>query len=109
MARGFGGGGNMNSMMRQMQKVQQKMEEAQQRIDETVMQASAGGGVVQVEINGKKEVLQVKINPEIVDLEDVEMLEDMVLVAVNDAIQQAVKLQETEMGKVTGGISLPGM
>lgn len=109
MARGFGGGGNMNSMMRQMQKVQQKMEEAQQRIDETVLESSAGGGVVQVKINGKKELLQVTIDPEIVDPEDVEMLQDMVMVAVNDAIQQAVKLQDTEMGKVTGGINLPGM
>ncbi|MDY3051572.1 MAG: YbaB/EbfC family nucleoid-associated protein [Ndongobacter sp.] len=106
---GFGGAGNMNNMMRQMQKIQRQMEEAQAKVDETELETSAGGGAVTVRINGKKEILSIKLDPSSVDPEDVEMLEDMLLVAVNDAIHQASQLQESEMGRITGGLSIPGL
>lgn len=106
---GFGGAGNMNSMMRQMQKIQRQMEEAQTKVDETILETSSGGGMVGIKINGKKELLEIKLSPEIVDPEDISMLEDMLLVAVNDAIRQATALQEKEMGQITGGISIPGL
>jgi len=106
---GFGGAGNMNNMMRQMQKIQRQMEEAQAKVDETVLETTSGGGMVSIKINGKKEVLEIKLNPEIIDPEDVGMLEDMLLVAVNDAIKQATGLQEKEMGQITGGLSIPGL
>lgn len=106
---GFGGVGNMGNMMRQMQKIQRQMEEAQQKVDDSEIEATAGGGMVTVRMSGKKELLSVKIDPQIVDPEDVEMLEDMVMVAMNDALQQVAQLQETEMGKVTGGINIPGL
>lgn len=111
MARGrqFGGGGNMNNMMRQMQKLQKKMEEAQEKVNETELEATAGGGMVTVRINGNKEVLGIEIDPEIVDPEDVEMLQDMILVAVNDAINKANDLQEKEVGGLTGGLNIPGL
>ena len=99
----------MNNMMRQMQKIQRKMEETQEKVNETEMEANSGGGAVTVKINGKREILSVKIDPEIVDPEDVEMLEDLVMVAVNDAIKQAGQLQENEMGRITGGLNIPGL
>ncbi len=107
--RGGFGGANMNNMMRQMQKIQRKMEETQEKVNETEMEANSGGGAVTVKINGKREILSVKIDPEIVDPEDVEMLEDLVMVAVNDAIKQAGQLQENEMGRITGGLNIPGL
>lgn len=106
---GFGGGNNMGQMMKQVQQMQKKMEEAQKEIEVATVTATSGGGVVEVEANGKKEIVSVKIDPEAVDPEDVEMLEDLILTAVNDAIAQVDKLSEEKMGKVTGGMNLPGM
>lgn len=107
--RGGFGGGNMGQMMKQVQQMQKKMEATQKEIEETTVTASAGGGMVEVEANGKKEILSIKIDPEAVDPEDVEMLQDLVLTAVNDAIKQVEQLSEDKMGKITGGMSLPGM
>ena len=111
MGRGFNGfgGGNMNSMVRQMQKMQKKMEEAQEMIDQTELEASSGGGAVKVRINGKREILGITLDPEIVDPDDVEMLQDMIMVAINDAIAQITTLNEKEMGKLTGGLNIPGL
>lgn len=111
MARGFSGGrgGNMNNMVRQMQKLQKKMEEAQEKVDKMEIETSAGGGMVKVTINGKREILSIKLDPEVLDPDDSEMLEDMLLVAVNDAIKQAEELNESEMGKLTGGLNIPGL
>ncbi|MCI6157861.1 MAG: YbaB/EbfC family nucleoid-associated protein [Peptoniphilaceae bacterium] len=111
MGRGFNGfgGGNMNSMVRQMQKMQKKMEEAQEMIDQTELEASSGGGAVKVRINGKREILGITLDPEIVDPDDVEMLQDMIMVAINDAIAQITALNEKEMGKLTGGLNIPGL
>lgn len=107
--RGGFGGGNMGQMMKQVQQMQKKMEEAQKQIEETTVKGTAGGGMVEVEANGRKEILSVNIKPEAVDPEDVEMLEDLILTAVNDAIKQVEQISEEKMGKLTGGISLPGM
>lgn len=107
--RGGFGGGNMNQMMKQVQQMQKKMEEAQREIEESTVKASAGGGAVEVEANGRKEIISIKIDPEVIDAEDVEMLQDLVLTAVNDAIKQVEKISEEKMGRLTGGMNLPGL
>ncbi len=86
---GFGGGGNMQNLMKQAQQMQQKLAEAQAELEELQVTGSAGGGMVEVVANGKKTILSIKINPQICDPDDVEMLEDMVLGAINDAYQKA--------------------
>ncbi len=100
--------GNMNNMMKQVQKMQKQMEEAQAKLDEAEVTGSAGGGMVEAVVNGKKELLSVKIKPDVVDPEDVEMLEDLVVAAVSEAIRKADEMANTEMGKLTGGINFPG-
>ena len=111
MARGFQGmgGGNMQAMARQAQKLQQQMAKMQEELEAKEFEASAGGGVVTAKVNGKHELLEIKIKPEAVDPEDVEMLEDLVMAAVNEALRQATETVEREMGKVTGGMSMPGL
>ncbi len=106
---GFPGGGNMNNMLKQAQKMQEQMLKAQQEIEETVFEASAGGGMVTVKANGKKEVLEIKIKPEAVDPDDIEMLEDLCMVAVNDALSKADDLTRDKMGSLTGGLGIPGL
>lgn len=106
---GFGGGNNMGQMMKQVQQMQKKMEETQKQIEETVVTATAGGGAVEVEVNGNKNLVSIKIDPEVLDPEDVEILQDMILAAVNDGIGQVEKLSEEKMGKITGGMNLPGI
>ncbi|NLK43043.1 MAG: YbaB/EbfC family nucleoid-associated protein [Tissierellia bacterium] len=111
MARGGfpGMGGNMGNMMKQMQKMQKKMEEMQQQLQETEVEASAGGGAVTCKVNGKKEVLEITIDESVVDPEDVEMLQDLVLAAVNEALRKADEMMESEMRKLTGGMNIPGL
>ena len=111
MARGGfrGGAPNMNNMMKQVKKMQEQMEKPQSEIEEKEPPSSAGGGVVEATVNGKKEVLSVKINPDVVDPEDVEMLEDLIMVAINDAMTKAANYNEETMGKLTGGINIPGL
>lgn len=111
MAKGFPGGrgNNMNNMVRQMQKMQKKMEETQEKVDQTELESSAGGGMVKVRINGKREVLEIAIAKEVVDPDDIEMLQDLLLLAINDALSQADQLNEREMGKLTGGMRIPGL
>lgn len=106
--RNFGGfgGGNMNGMLKQLEKAQKAMEEAQEKVDNTELTASAGGGIVEVVGNGKREIKSIKIDPEALDPEDVDMLEDMILVAINDVLSQAKELNDKELGKVTGGLNL---
>ncbi|WFA08407.1 YbaB/EbfC family nucleoid-associated protein [Tissierella sp. Yu-01] len=107
---GFPGmGGNMNNMMRQMQKMQKKMEELQAELETREVEASAGGGAVKVTCNGKKEVLNIVIEESVVDPEDVEMLQDLVLAAVNEALRNAEDMVNREMGKLTGGMNVPGL
>ncbi|MBE6047966.1 MAG: YbaB/EbfC family nucleoid-associated protein [Clostridium sp.] len=112
MARGgFGGfgGGNMNNLMKQAQMLQKQMQEAQKEIEAAEFEASVGGGAVSVKVNGKKEVLAVSIKPEVVDEDDVEMLEDLVLSAVNEALRKADENTANKMGKLTGGMNMPGL
>ncbi|MCT4687635.1 YbaB/EbfC family nucleoid-associated protein [Vallitalea sp.] len=108
---GFGGGmpNNMNNLMKQAQKMQKKMQEMQEDLDNQVFEASAGGGAVTVTVTGKKEVTKVNINPEVVDEDDVEMLEDLILAAVNEAMRTADEKVNQQMSKVTGGLNMPGL
>lgn len=110
MARGgFPGGGNMNSMMKKVQKMQQEMARTQQEIEEKEFSSTAGGGVIEAVFNGKKEVVKIKIDEDVVDPEDTEMLEDLVVAAINDALKKADEYSQKEMGKLTGNINIPGL
>ena len=100
---GFGGG-NMNNLMKQAQKLQKQMEDMQKEIETKEFEASVGGGAVVVKVNGKKEVSAINIKPEVVDPDDVEMLEDLVLTAVNEAMKKADEETSSKMGKLTGGM-----
>lgn len=105
---GFGGG-NMNNLMKQAQKLQKEMEQAQKDLENKEFEASVGGGAVIVKANGKKEVISIKIKPEVVDSDDVEMLEDLVLSAVNEVLKKADEESASSMGKLTGGMNIPGL
>lgn len=100
------GGMNIQQMMKQAQKMQQDMARKQEELAARELTASSGGGMVQVTITGSKELKSVCINPECVDPDDVEMLEDLVMSAVNEALRMADELVQNEMGKVTGGMNL---
>ena len=106
---GMGMGGNMQQLARQAQKLQQQMTEKQAELEAQEFEASAGGGMVTAKVTGKKQLVALTIKPEAVDPEDVELLQDMVLAAVNEAIKQAEETVEREMGKITGGIGMPGL
>jgi len=103
------GGGNMNNMMKQVQKMQQDMAKLQEELEEREVDATAGGGAVKVVATGKKTILSIKIDPEVIDEDDIEMLEDLVLAAVNEALVKAEEMVNTEMGKITGGMNIPGL
>ena len=106
---GFPGGmGNMGNMMKQAQKMQKEMMKLQEEIEQRTVEASAGGGAVTVVITGKKEIKSIILNPEIVDPDDIEMLQDLIMAAVNEAIRQADEMAAKEMSKITGGLNLPG-
>ena len=103
------GGGNMGNMMKQMQNMQKKMEKMQGELEEQEVEATAGGGVVTAVANGKKELISIKIEEDVVDPEDVDMLEDLVVAAVNEALRKADEMVEREMKKITGGLNIPGL
>ena len=103
------GFGNMKNMMKQAQKMQQDMERVQKELEEKDVEATSGGGIVRVVVSGKLEMKKIEINPEAIDPEDKEILEDMILGAVNEGLRKAQDLAASEMKKVTGGLSLPGM
>ena len=98
---------NMQSMLKQAQKMQEEMTEKQAELEEREYDVSAGGGVVNVKINGKKEILSVKIDPEVVDPDDVETLEDLIVAAVNEGIKKVEAISSEEMAKITGQVNLP--
>ena len=102
-----GGNGNMQNMMKQMQKMQKKMAEAQEELGQQKIEGTAGGGMVTVVVTGHKEVVDVQIKPEAVDPDDVEMLQDLVLAATNDALKKAEELTNNTMGQFTKGLNLP--
>ncbi len=103
------GGGSMNNMIKQAKQVQEKIVKMQEELKEREVEASSGGGAVTATVNGKQEVLKIKISSEVVDPEDIEMLEDLVLAAVNEAIRQSQEMVSTEMSRITGGFNIPGM
>lgn len=103
------GGGNMQQLARQAQKLQQQMTQVQEELEAREFEASAGGGMVTAKVNGKKELLGLAIKPEAVDPDDVEMLQDLILAAVNEALRTASETTEKEMGKLTGGLNMPGL
>ena len=106
---GFGGGANMQQLMRQAQKLQEQMAKAQEELDEREYSAQAGGGMVSVTVSGKRELKHLEIKPECVDPEDVEMLEDMLLAAINEAMRKIDEDSEKELSAVTGGLNIPGL
>lgn len=104
---GYPGGmmpGNMNNLMKQAQRMQHQMEEGQKELETKEFTASAGGGAVEVTVSGKKEVLRVKLTEEVLDPEDIEMLQDLIIAATNEALKQADEANEALMGKMTGGL-----
>ena len=103
------GMGNMQQLAMKAQKLQQQMAEAQQQLEEATYEATAGGGMVTATVSGKKQLVSLSIKPEAVDPEDVEMLQDMIIAAVNEAVKQADDTAEAEMGKLTGGLNMPGL
>ncbi len=107
------GFGNFSQIMKEAQKqaqaMQKKMEQMQHELKERVVEASSGGGMVTAKMNGRQELLSVKIDPEVVDPNDVEMLEDLVVAAVNQAAKKSQELYEQEMAKLTGGLNIPGL
>ena len=103
------GGGNMQQLARQAQKLQQQMAKMQEEIEAREFEATAGGGMATAKVNGKKELLSIEIKPEAVDPDDVEMLQDLIVAAVNEALRQAADAMEQGMGKMTGGMGIPGL
>lgn len=104
---GFPGGmmpGNMNNLMKQAQKMQKQMEEATKELEEKEITATAGGGAVEVTISGKREVTKVKLAEEVVDPDDIEMLEDLIMAATNEALRQIEEASQQSMSKITGGL-----
>jgi DNA-binding YbaB/EbfC family protein len=100
---------NVGNLLKKAQQLQEKMAKMQEELGEKTVETSAGGGMVTVLANGKQEIVSIKIDPEVVDKEDIEMLEDLVLAAVNDALNQAKQMVSEEMTKLTGGIKIPGL
>ncbi|MCZ8514602.1 YbaB/EbfC family nucleoid-associated protein [Paenibacillus filicis] len=100
---------NMNQMMKQVKKMQEQMLKTQEELGNKTVEGTAGGGVVSVTVNGQKKVTAVVIKPEAVDPDDVEMLQDLVLTAINDAMTKAEEMAGKEMSKLTGGMNIPGL
>lgn len=103
------GGGNMSQMMKQAKKMQEEMARTQAEMQARIFEGSAGGGAVTARVTGKQQIVEVQIKPEVVDPEDVEMLQDLIIAALNDAIKQSQDTVSAEMAKITGGINIPGL
>jgi DNA-binding YbaB/EbfC family protein len=103
------GGMDLNKMMKQVQQLQNEMMEAQEKLKDEIVEASAGGGMVKVRMTGDLELRELKIDPEAIDPEDPEVLEDMVTAAINEALRSAQELAQSKLGGATGGLGLPGL
>lgn len=103
------GAGNMQKQLQQMQAMQRQMEQMQAELEEKEITTTSGGGAVSVTVNGKKEIVSLNIDKDVVDPEDVEMLQDLVVAAVNEAMRQIDDISNAEMGKLTGGLNIPGL
>ncbi|MBZ4654999.1 MAG: YbaB/EbfC family nucleoid-associated protein [Peptococcaceae bacterium] len=106
---GFGGMGNMQKMMKQVQKMQADMAKLQEELGEKTVETSAGGGAVKIVMNGKQEVKEIAIDPEILQPDDVEMVQDLLMAAFNEALRKSQDMVSQEMNKITGGLKIPGM
>lgn len=104
-----GGAGNMNQMLKTAQKMQSDMAALQEDLEQREFSATSGGGMVEVTVDGKHLIKSIKINPDAIDPDDAEMLEDFITIAVNEAISNAIKTSEEEMGAITGGLNMPGL
>lgn len=107
MKKGFGGG--LQQMMRQANQMQNKMKKLQEELALREFEGTSGGGAVTVKVNGDSKLISVNINPDVIDADDVEMLQDLILTATNDALTSAKKTSDEEMSKITGGFGIPGM
>lgn len=103
------GGGNMNNLVKQAQKLQKQMEDLKGELETKSVEAASGGGAVLAVVNGKKQLLDIKIKPEVIDPDDAEMLQDLIMAAVNEALNKAEAMMAEEMGKITGGMNIPGL
>jgi len=103
------GPANVQKQMQQMQAMQRKMEEVQAEVDQMETTATAGGGAISVTVNGAKQLIKIEIKPDVVDLDDLEMLQDLIMVATNEALRQMEEISSNEMNKLTGGFNIPGM
>lgn len=101
--------GNMQKQIKQMQAMQREMEEAQDKLGEKEVEATAGGGAVSAKVNGNKELVSLKLDKDVIDPEDSEMLEDLIIAAVNEAMRQVDEMVNDEMGKITGGFGITGL
>lgn len=99
----------MGNMMKQAQKLQSQMLKMQEELASKIVEATAGGGMVRVTANGKQQILSIQIEPEVVNPDDVDMLQDLITAAVNDALIKSQQMASTEMGKLTGGLNIPGL
>lgn len=104
-----GGMGNMQKQMQQMQAVQRMMEQKQAEIEEMETTASSGGGAVTITVTGKKEIKSIELKPEVVDPDDIEMLQDLIMVAANEALRQMEEISQKELGSITAGLGIPGL
>ena len=110
LPQGFGGGpSNMQGVIKQAQKMQERMAELQAELDEREYDFTVGGGMITIKMNGKKEMQRIEIKPEVVDPDDIEMLQDLIVAGVNEAISSIEKTNNDEMSKVTGNLNIPGM
>ena len=110
LPQGFGGGpSNMQGVIKQAQKMQERMAELQAKLDEREYDFTVGGGMITIKMNGKKEMQSIEIKPEVVDPDDIEMLQDLIVAGVNEAISSIEKTNNDEMSKVTGNLNIPGM
>lgn len=103
------GGGNMNNLLKQAQRLQKQMEDTKAEIEARNVEATAGGGAVKAVVNGKKQLIDIEIKREVVDPDDVEMLQDLIMAAINEAINKAEQMMNEEMAKLTGGFNMPGL
>jgi len=108
MSKGLGGG-NLGGFIKHAQEMQKRIAEVQENLKNRVVEGSSGGGMVTAYVNGHQEIVKLKIDPKAVDPDDVEMLEDLIVAAVSQAVKKSKDLQKEELGKVTGGLSIPGM
>ena len=107
--RGMGGGANMNQMIKQAQKMQEQMIKMQEEMESKTYEAAAGGGAVKVVIDGKREIKEVVLSPEVVDPDDIEMLQDLIVAAINEGLRKVDAESSAQLGSITGGLNIPGL